>query len=164
MKLGSTRQIPMVQRPTLRLAALGCLAVSVISWVACSREKPEEPAVAVKAAIVQKTEIQKIVAADAVLFPLAQAALVPKINAPVRKYYVNRGSKDYHWQEVRAVDAKDREQTKADSRINSFAVGSEVEARSGTLVQKRIITSPQPARRRNRPSPIDERSPDRIRD
>jgi len=33
------------------------------------------------------------VAADAVLFPLQQSALVPKIRRAVKTFYVNRGSK-----------------------------------------------------------------------
>jgi HlyD family secretion protein len=76
-----------------RLALLGCMLAVVIFATACSKEKAEEASVAVKAGAVEKTELQKMVTADAVLFPLQQAALVPKISAPVSKFYVNRGSK-----------------------------------------------------------------------
>jgi HlyD family secretion protein len=41
---------------------------------------------------VAKATLQQTVTADAVLFPTAQSALVPKISAPVKKFYVNRGS------------------------------------------------------------------------
>src|ERR1019366_8110669 len=37
--------------------------------------------------------ISEHITADAVLAPLAQAAIAPKISAPVRKFYVQRGSK-----------------------------------------------------------------------
>src|SRR6202050_5366332 len=52
---------------------------------------------------------------------------------------INRGSKNYHWQIVRphAVQAV------GDQRINPFGVGGEIEIRSGLLVQKKPITSPQ---------------------
>lgn len=49
-----------------------------------------------------------------------------------------RGSKNYHWQQVRprAVQAT------GDQRINSFGIGGEMEIRSGLLVQKQLITGP----------------------
>jgi len=82
------------RRAVRRFASLIFLAsVIVFLFAACSHEKVEEAAVPVKAATVQKTAIQRIVAADAVLFPLQQSALVPKISAPVKTFYVNRGSK-----------------------------------------------------------------------
>jgi HlyD family secretion protein len=59
----------------------------------CSKEKAEEAVVPVTAAKVEKATIEHVVEADAVLFPLQQAAIVPKITAPVKKFLVNRGSK-----------------------------------------------------------------------
>jgi Tfp pilus assembly protein PilF len=56
---------------------------------------------------------------------------------PVR--LVNRGTKNYSWQPV-LTRADDK--AKGDQRINSFAAGSEVEVRTGTLVQKQMTTSP----------------------
>jgi HlyD family secretion protein len=96
-----------VRLGTFQLAILGCITVAVILSIACSHEKPEEAAVAVKAAAVQKTEIQKVVSADAVLFPLQQAALVPKISAPVKKFYVNRGSKVHKGQLLAVLENRD---------------------------------------------------------
>jgi Tfp pilus assembly protein PilF len=52
---------------------------------------------------------------------------------------INRGSKNYHWQIVRAHAA----QAFGDQRINPFGIGGEIEIRSGLLVQKQPITSPQ---------------------
>ena len=60
----------------------------------CSHgEKETEPTVTVQVAPAAIKPIQEIVRAEAVLYPLHQAALVPKISAPVRKFLVNRGSK-----------------------------------------------------------------------
>ena len=59
----------------------------------CSSEKPaEEPTVSVQVAPVEKTTIHHVVEAQAVLFPLRQAAIVPKISAPIQKFLVKRGS------------------------------------------------------------------------
>src|SRR5690242_15654315 len=60
---------------------------------ACSSEPKEtEPAVPVQIVSVAKANLQQTIITDAVLFPVAQSAIVPKISAPVRKFYVNRGS------------------------------------------------------------------------
>jgi len=73
------------RRDRRQCALLIVLAIAIASSsVACSHEKEEEAVVPVKAVAVQKTAIQLVIAADAVLFPLQQAALVPKITAPVK--------------------------------------------------------------------------------
>jgi HlyD family secretion protein len=70
----------------LTLMALGvCFACS-------SEPKETEQPVPVEIVPVSKVTLQQTVLANAVLFPIAQSALVPKISAPVRKFYVNRGS------------------------------------------------------------------------
>ena len=56
--------------------------------------------------------------------------------APVR--LINRGSKNYHWQQIRPRAT----QATGDQRINSFGIGGEMEIRSGLLVQKQLITGP----------------------
>src|SRR5579864_9174951 len=59
----------------------------------CSKgEKEPEVEVTVQSARAQKTEIARVVSAEAVVFPLAQSAITPKISAPVRKFYVMRGA------------------------------------------------------------------------
>lgn len=52
---------------------------------------------------------------------------------------VNRGTKQYHWQAIRPR----AHQATGDQRINSFGIGGEIEIRSGLLVQKQSITSPE---------------------
>ena len=60
---------------------------------ACSGEPKEtEPAVPVQIVSVTKANLQQTITSDAVVFPVAQSAIVPKISAPVKKFYVNRGS------------------------------------------------------------------------
>lgn len=61
---------------------------------ACSGDSKEsEQAVPVQIVPVEKTTLQQIVTSDAVVFAIAQSALVPKISAPVQKFLVNRGSR-----------------------------------------------------------------------
>jgi multidrug efflux pump subunit AcrA (membrane-fusion protein) len=76
-------------RPFTVMAA--AMALGLIS--ACSSEPKEtEPAVPVQIVTVTKANLQQTITTDAVLFPAAQSAIVPKISAPVKKFYVNRGS------------------------------------------------------------------------
>jgi RND family efflux transporter MFP subunit len=76
-----------------RIVCGSLVATAGMMLIACSSEKPaEQPTVKVQVAAVEKTSIERVVEAQAVLFPLQQAAIVPKISAPVRKFLVKRGS------------------------------------------------------------------------
>ena len=59
----------------------------------CSKpqEKEEEPILPVQLTEARKDSIDRIITADGVLRALDQSAVMPKISAPVRKFYVNRG-------------------------------------------------------------------------
>ena len=85
------------QRDLLRPASLAtCLSlgIAVLALAGCSKEKEAEAApVAVEAAPARIVPIAEHIVADAVLSPIAQAAISPKITAPVRKFYVQRGAK-----------------------------------------------------------------------
>ena len=52
---------------------------------------------------------------------------------------VSAGTKHYHWQTIRPR----ARQTTGDQRVNSFGIGGEIEIRSGLLVQKQTIGSPE---------------------
>src|SRR5438067_5802796 len=59
-----------------------------------AEEKPEgEHVVTVDVAPVLSTSISLKVTSDALLYPLQQAAIVPKVSAPVKKFYVERGAR-----------------------------------------------------------------------
>jgi multidrug efflux pump subunit AcrA (membrane-fusion protein) len=76
-------------KAALMTAALAALA----AMAACSSDATEPaPAVPVQMVVVEKSAMQEKITADAVLFPVAQAAIPAKISAPVKKFLVNRGS------------------------------------------------------------------------
>ena len=76
-----------------RALRLVTISVALALLAACSdKTKDTEPAVPVQIVQVEKTTLQQKVSAEAVLFPIAQSAIVPKISAPVQKFLVNRGS------------------------------------------------------------------------
>jgi multidrug efflux pump subunit AcrA (membrane-fusion protein) len=72
---------------------LAALALLVALLPGCKKETAPETQVAVQAEHPEQGPIAEHITADAVLAPLAQAAIAPKISAPVRKFYVQRGSK-----------------------------------------------------------------------
>jgi HlyD family secretion protein len=55
--------------------------------------KEEPPTVTVQVGAAENEPIQLKVIADAVLYPRDQAAIVPKVVAPIKKFYVERGSR-----------------------------------------------------------------------
>jgi HlyD family secretion protein len=65
----------------------------LIATLACSRteEKETAPVVPVQVTTVREDSVRRIVTADGILYPQDQATIMPKISAPVRKFYVNRG-------------------------------------------------------------------------
>lgn len=79
---------PPCPHPAILLAIL-----PLLFSISCSRDSGEkEAAVPVQVVTVQKETIQRMVTAEAILFPLQQAAITPKISAPVKAFYIKRGS------------------------------------------------------------------------
>jgi multidrug efflux pump subunit AcrA (membrane-fusion protein) len=77
-----------------QITCLATLSLCVIALQACKKADDTETAtlVTVQAERPEIGEISEHVIADAMLSPLAQAAISPKITAPVRTFYVQRGS------------------------------------------------------------------------
>ena len=80
-----------------------CLTLS-----ACSKkEENPAPVVTVQVAQAQKAVIQQVISAEAVLFPKNQAAITPKVTAPVKTFYVNRGSRVHQGQLLAVLENRD---------------------------------------------------------
>src|SRR5580693_3024468 len=71
------------------------LAAFTISFGGCgSKEQGDAaPTVTVQVATARAAPLDLVVTADAIIFPRDQAAIVPKISAPVKTFYVDRGSR-----------------------------------------------------------------------
>ena len=74
------------------LVAIFAATVLGICSACSSGPKETEQPVPVQIVAVSQSTLEQTVTANAVLFPIAQSALVPKISAPVKKFYVNRGN------------------------------------------------------------------------
>src|SRR6266852_4915494 len=99
----------MEQRNSTRLRAASVLGIFLcVLWTGCSKEDKEESAtVSVQAATAQKADISRLVKAEATIFPVAQSAITPKINAPVKKFYVVRGQKVRQGQLLATLENRD---------------------------------------------------------
>lgn len=87
---------------------LALLAVLCLAIIGCSKsEKEEAPEVTVQAAPATKTDISRTVSTEAVIFPVTQSAITPKISAPVKKFYVTRGQKVHEGQLLATLENRD---------------------------------------------------------
>jgi len=85
-------------------AAAGLLLLAA----GCSSDKADkEPVVTVQIAPVEKTTIQRTISTQAILFPRQQAAIVPKISAPVQKFLVKRGSPVHEGELLAVLENRD---------------------------------------------------------
>ena len=60
-----------------------------------------------QAAKAEKKSIQQVIRSEAVLYPKNQAAITPKIVAPVKQFYVNRGSRVHAGQLLAVIENRD---------------------------------------------------------
>jgi len=80
------------------------------------KEKEEGPEVSVQAAPAAKADIARVVNAEAIIFPVLQSAIAPKINAPVKKFYVARGQKVRQGQLLATLENRDLSATALDNK------------------------------------------------
>ena len=99
------------------LRAGTCLLTTALLIAGCGKsEKAEEPEVSVQAVAAKTTDISKTVSADAVIFPLAQAVITPKVNAPVKKFFVTRGQKVRQGQLLAELENRDLSASALDNK------------------------------------------------
>ena len=107
----SRRSVVLVAR-----CALVFLAAALV--IDCGRKSEEEssPVVTVDVAPVLQSRIQRTIRAEGLLYPRQQAAIVPKISAPVKKTYVQRGARVRAGQLLIELENQDLAGAAAESR------------------------------------------------
>ncbi len=93
---------------TSHLAPSLLVGLLAMCMLACSgKEKEEQPEVTIQAAQAERGKIEQVIRTEAILFPKDQAALTPKVSAPVRTFYVNRGSPVHRGQLLAVLENRD---------------------------------------------------------
>lgn len=75
------------------IAAMGLAALLFLSSGCGKSEKEKEPVVAVQTTPAQRSPISQTIVAEAVVFPLEQATVAPKITSTIKKFHVQRGTR-----------------------------------------------------------------------
>ena len=84
------------------------IIAAVVLLSSCSKQEPtEEPVVTVQVAAARRTTIERKVQAEGVLYAIAEAAVTPKISAPVSRFLVQRGAKVHRGQLLAVLENKD---------------------------------------------------------
>ena len=112
----ATRKIASAANGILGITALAL--AGVLLSAGCKAKEAAEPAplVTVEVAPAEVMSVERKVTADAVLFPLRQSAIVPKISAPVGKFHVERGSHVRAGQLLAELESQDLAGAAAESR------------------------------------------------
>ena len=86
-----------------------CAGVAALLFLSsCSRDSGEkEPGVPVQVVPVEKMTIERTVVAEAILFPLQQSAITPKVTAPVKTFFIKRGSRVRQGQLLAVLENRD---------------------------------------------------------
>jgi HlyD family secretion protein len=85
-----------------------CAIFGVLLMAGCSQaEKEQEPIVTVQVTPARRAAISEVVSSEAVVFPLEQAVVSPKITAPIAEFKVQRGSHVKKGQLLAVLENKD---------------------------------------------------------
>jgi HlyD family secretion protein len=88
-----TTQKPEIQTSKRSLLLVATLAGLSVAAGCGGQEKEKEPVVSVQVTLAQRGPIAQVVTAEAVVFPLEQATVAPKITSTIKKFHVQRGTR-----------------------------------------------------------------------
>jgi HlyD family secretion protein len=102
------------------------LGACTLALISCGKKADDEdaaakegtPATPVQVAKVTTGSIDRVVEADAVLSPIHQASLTPKLTAPVKTFFVNRGDHVKNGQLVATLENRDLVAAERESTAN----------------------------------------------
>ncbi len=119
----------------------GCFLLFVCLLAGCSKkeEAEPEPIAPVQVAPVRQESIRRLVQADAVLFPLSQSSVTPKISAPVQTFYVNRGDHVKANQLLASLENRDLAAAAAEAKGAVAQAEANLNATSGAAVPEAVV-------------------------
>ena len=121
----------MGSRIMLAFGSLGALA-----WLAAcgAAPPPVTPVVTVQAAVARRQALTVTLSGEAVLYPLHQAMLTPKITAPVAAFFVQRGDRVRAGEEVARLENRDL----AAAALEAQAAYQQAQAQYQTAIQAAV--------------------------
>lgn len=94
-------------------------AVALLLAAACNKQEEEvTPIVTVVTTTVKRGPLEQVITSEAVLWPIQQSAVTPKISAPVQKFYVNRGSRVRQGELLATLESRDLRGALAQAQAN----------------------------------------------
>jgi multidrug efflux pump subunit AcrA (membrane-fusion protein) len=102
----------------MRGAVLACAAALLLLPAGCKKGDEETPTleVTVQVAHPEQGSISEQIAADGVLSPLAEAAISPKVTSPVKKFYVQRGTRVHAGELLATLESSDLAAAETDNK------------------------------------------------
>ncbi len=94
------------------------VAAGAVVLAACSKpvEEKEKAPVPVQVTAVTQATIRRIVQGEGALYPVDQASIMPKVSAPVQKFYVHRGDHVKRGQLLAVLENRDLIYAAAESK------------------------------------------------
>jgi len=118
--------------------------VCVLALASCGKkadEKEAEPIVPVQVTAARQESIRRIVTADAVLYPFNQASVTPKVSAPVKKFYINRGDHVKEGQLLAVLENRDLSAAARESKGLYEQAAANYRATSSAILPVQITTA-----------------------
>jgi HlyD family secretion protein len=138
MKLPTTIHLQTRGVSIVTVAAIGVLLSGMSGCGKTVKEK--DPIVSVQTSPAERAPISQLISAEAVVFPVAQAVITPKITAPIRQFFVLRGSRVHQGQLLAKLEDKDlaaaAEQSKGEFAQAEAAYATTVGAGLPEQIQK----------------------------
>ena len=114
--------------------------VALLFLTACSKPPAEEAgaAVPVQVTAVTQSTIRRIIEGDGVLFPRDQASIMPKVSAPVQKFYANRGDHVRQGQLLAVLENRDLTASAAEAKGAVEQADSNRRATEGATIPESV--------------------------
>ena len=105
MKIPMTTYMQTIKSSLVPVAAIGALLFGMGGCGTTAEEK--EPVVTVQTSPAERASVSQLISAEAVVFPVQQAVVTPKITSPIRQFLVQRGSRVRQGQLLAVLENKD---------------------------------------------------------
>ncbi len=119
------------------------MVLLIVALCGCSKKEEADnaapEAAPVQVAPARQESIRRIIEADAVLYPLDQSGVMPKISAPVQKFYVNRGDHVKAGQLLATLENRDLTAAVAEGKGQLDQAESNLRATSTATIPEQVI-------------------------